>query len=212
MDDPDNLRAAVPADAAPDNDNRFLTDPTVDFFSGAPFLPVPNGLGLGLRLGLLFWVGVGITDLVLVDLGELTRGEETRGEETRSSLNEEFEMLCLRFRGDAVGSFMLLGLDGATRRADDGVRGDDMEGDLSSFLLTSPTDDERVSFNGCGCCSLSSGLWDSHGRAAIHRSNQLQPHCGLFGSMNVGFADFVWFLHICCVYQNNWPVRRQHII
>lgn len=106
-------------------------------------------------------------------------------------------MLCLRFLGDGVWSFMLFGLAGAGLLLDtDGDRGDDMEGDRSSFLLTSPTDDERVSFT--GCCSLSIGVWDSHGRAAIHRSNQLHPQCGLFGSMKVGFADFDWFLHICC--------------
>lgn len=168
-------------------------------------------------------------DLVLVERGELTprgdetRGDETRGEETRfeeSSRNEELEMLCLRFLGDGAGSFMLLGLDGASRLLDtDGDRGDDvMEGDMSSFLLISPTDDERMSpFT--GGCSLSIGVWvwDSHGRAAIHRSNQLQPQCGLFGSMNVGFEDFVWFLHICCLYKhklfrrNLYPIHIRKI-
>ena len=33
----------------------------------------------------------------------------------------------------------------------------------------------------------------SHGLTAFHRSNQLHPH----GSVDVGFADFKEFLHIC---------------
>lgn len=106
---------------------------------------------------------------------------------------------------------MLFGLNGVSRLLDtDGDRGDDIEGDWSSLLLTSPTDDERVSFT--DGCSLSIGLWDSHGRAAIHRSNQLHPHCGLFGSMNVGFADFDGFLHICCLYKHNSLVQNMYLI
>lgn len=38
--------------------------------------------------------------------------------------------------------------------------------------------------------SFSAMLRPSHGLAAIHRSTQLQPHCGLPGSVNVGFAAF----------------------
>ncbi|KAF5824158.1 hypothetical protein HanXRQr2_Chr00c193g0834211 [Helianthus annuus] len=107
-------------------------------------------------------------------------------------------MLCLLFRGDGAGSVLLFGLDGVGRLVDttDGERGDDVEGDWSSLLTMSPEDEERFSFKD-GCSSLSVAAWDSHGRAAIHRSNQLQPHCGLLGSMNVGFPDFDGFLHIC---------------
>lgn len=32
-------------------------------------------------------------------------------------------------------------------------------------------------------------VWPSHGLAAIHRSNQLQPHRGLFGSVNIEDVD-----------------------
>lgn len=45
--------------------------------------------------------------------------------------------------------------------------------------------------------SLSVVLTFSHGRAAIHRSNQLQPQRGLLGSMNVWFAEFKELLHVC---------------
>lgn len=40
----------------------------------------------------------------------------------------------------------------------------------------------------------------SHGLAAIHLSNQLQPQWGLLGSMNVGCWDFEEFFHIFCIY------------
>lgn len=142
-------------------------------------------------------------DLVLVERGELTRGDVARGELTvavESSRNDETEMLCLRFLGDDVGSFF--GLDGPGRLLiTDGDRGDDMEGDWSRLLIMSPEDD-RVSFS--RGCSISVAVWDSQGRAAIHRSNQLQPHCGLLGSMNVGFPDFDGFLHSCCLYKKTY--------
>ncbi|KAK9064120.1 hypothetical protein SSX86_017992 [Deinandra increscens subsp. villosa] len=116
LDDMDNLRPPpLLVDDVPDNDIRLLADAVDGFFSTVPFFD-PNGLRLGLRLGLRTWLGDGITDLVFVDLGELTRGEEPRGEET--SWNEEFEMLCLLFRGDNVGSFMPFGLDSVSRRFD----------------------------------------------------------------------------------------------
>jgi hypothetical protein len=33
------------------------------------------------------------------------------------------------------------------------------------------------------------------GLAAIHRSSQLQPQCGLFGSTNIGFVDLELLFH-----------------
>lgn len=35
----------------------------------------------------------------------------------------------------------------------------------------------------------------SHGFAAVHRSTQLQPHCRLLGSRNIGFVDFEVLFH-----------------
>ena len=46
--------------------------------------------------------------------------------------------------------------------------------------------------------SFSCGPRVSHGRAAMYRSNQLQPHWGLVGSMNRRFADVEGFFHVCC--------------
>jgi len=48
--------------------------------------------------------------------------------------------------------------------------------------------------------SLSVPFWPSHGFAAIQRSNQLQPHCRLFGSTNIGLADLEVLFH--CNEQN----------
>lgn len=45
--------------------------------------------------------------------------------------------------------------------------------------------------------SLSVGIPFSQGRVAIHRSSQLQPQRGIFGSMNVWFVEFDEFLHVC---------------
>lgn len=59
---------------------------------------------------------------------------------------------------------------------------------ISPFLT-----DERSMFD-----SLS-GV--SHGRAAIHRSSQLQPQCGFVGSMKSKFGDLADFFHVCCVVQ-----------
>ncbi|MFS7957757.1 hypothetical protein Hanom_Chr07g00670171 [Helianthus anomalus] len=75
------------------------------------------------------------------------------------------------------------------RELDDRALVGGVEGDWQvTGLFGSPTDG-----------SLSGMLCVSQGRAAIHRSNQLHPQCGLFESRKVGFGDFVLFFHICCL-------------
>lgn len=60
--------------------------------------------------------------------------------------------------------------------------------------------------------SLSCALLFSQGRAAIHRSNQLHPQWGLFGSMNVWFEDFEEFFHVCCFRKCHASLLRNHIM
>lgn len=129
-------------------------------------------------------------------------------------------MLCLRHRSDwtllvlfesSSVPFVPLGLGGLNLPAatfDLGVEGDCLlRGRLCFWAvgdcnLVSPrTDMERlvVLFTETWSlfCSLSITFPFSHGRAAIHRSNQLQPQRGLFGSINVWFAEFEEFLQVC---------------
>lgn len=56
-------------------------------------------------------------------------------------------------------------------------------------------------------CSLSIESSFSHGRAAIHRSSQFQPQRGLFGSMNVWFAELVELLLGCWYIYKNFKIH-----
>lgn len=60
-------------------------------------------------------------------------------------------------------------------------------------FVISPAEEKRSPLR-----SLSAELWVSNGPEAINRSNQLQPHWGLVGSMNSKLVDFVDFFHVCC--------------
>lgn len=128
-----------------------------------------------------------------------------------SSLIDEPAKLCLGYRSDWV-LFMLFESSSSVPTTvplgaalDLGVEGDFLlDGrwlyfwDVGEWIL-SEMDRLVVIFAGIRLLdgSLSAAFaFSGDGRAAIHRSNQLQPQRGLFGSMNVWFAEFE-FLHVC---------------